>query len=179
MSLKLLEQGALIKPGPIGRIVRLSLGLLCMHALWDLTNIAPDFIERPIQYLPNLALMLLAAICIFNYVINIGFTKDWHHYPLVTSLVCFAAIALGGYVINGDVNSNVLGLALLAWLGYFFSHLGISFLLAAALATPGCEMRAIPDLFGKVTGKGSNEHQCPVSFISGIDNWERKRRNSQ
>ncbi|PHR90764.1 MAG: hypothetical protein COA78_34435 [Blastopirellula sp.] len=176
MSLELLEQGTLSRPGSIGRMARLSLGLFCTYALWEITNIAADFIEQPIRYLPNLSLMLVAPICIFNYVINIGYSKDWHRYPLIVSLVFFVVIALGGYVINGDANSTLLGIALLAWLGYFFSHLGVSFLIAAVLATPGCEMRAIPELFGKITGKASNEHHCPVSIISGIDNWERKRR---
>ena len=179
MSLKLLEQGTLSRAGPIGRIVRLTLGLLCMYALWEITNIAANFIAQPVRFLPNLSLLLLAPFCIFNYVINIGYSKDWHRYPLIASLVSFAVIALGGYIINGDVNSNLLGIALIAWLGYFFGHLGVSFLIAAVLATPGCEMRAIPELIGKVTGKASSEHQCPVSFISGIDNWERKRSDSE
>tara|TARA_R110002073_G_scaffold54994_7_gene141229 strand:- start:811 stop:1269 length:459 start_codon:yes stop_codon:yes gene_type:complete len=150
-----------------------------MYALWEILNIAPDFIEQPIRYLPNLSLTLLAPICIFNYVINIGYSKNWHGYPLIASLVSFVVIAIGGYVINGDANSNYLGIALLAWLVYFFGHLGVSFLIAAVLATPGCEMRAIPELIGKVTGKASSEHQCPVSFISGIDDWERKRSDSE
>lgn len=177
MSLQLLDQGTLVRPGPIGRAIRLSLGVLCGYALWELINIASEFIASPIQLLPNLILMLLAAICIFNYVINIGFSKDWHRYPLIISLLWFALLALGSYIINRDANSALLGLSILLWLGYFFAHLGVSFLLAALLATPGCEMRAIPELFGRIKGTGSSEHHCPVSFITGIDNWESKRRS--
>lgn len=179
MSLQLVDRGTLIRPGPIGRILRLSLGLFCSYSLWELANIAPEFIPDPIRFLPNLTLMLLAAICIFNYVVNIGFSKDWHRYPLIISLLCFALLAVAGYIINGNASNNLLGISLLIWLGYFFAHLGASFLLAALLATPGCEMRAIPELFGRITGKASSEHHCPVSIISGIDNWENKRRQSR
>lgn len=178
MSLQLVDQGTLVRPGPIGRVLRLSFGLLCVQALWELANIAPDFIASPIQFLPNIAIMLLIELCIFNYVVNIGFSRDWGRYPVIVSLLLFALLAVGSFIINADLNSYALGLSMFAWLVYFFAHLGLSFLLAALLATPGCEMRAIPELLGKIKGKASREHHCPVSFISKIDNWEDKRRNT-
>ena len=178
MALKLIDQGSLTRPGPIGRLLRLSLGLLCAYSLWELARIAPDFIAAPVQFLPNLLPMLLAAVYIFNYVINIGFSQDWQRYPLIISLGWFALLAVAGYAINGDVNSQLLGLSLLIWLMYFFAHLGASFLLAALLAIPGCVMRAIPNLIGRFTGTQSSEHHCPVSLIAGIDNWEKKRRET-
>ena len=48
---------------------------------------------------------------------------------------------------------------------------GISFVLSAALATPGCEMRAIPHLWTIVTGRATKEHYCP-GFLDGLDKWE-------
>lgn len=79
------------------------------------------------------------------------------------------------WVNDGDFNSPVLGVPLFVWLAYFYGHLGISFVLATALATPGCEMRAIPQLVGRITGHAAPEHHCPVSFITKIDAWERRR----
>ncbi len=58
---------------------------------------------------------------------------------------------------------------------YVYAHLGLSFVLAAALATPGCEMRGIPHLVGLLRGRSSGEHYCP-GFIDGLDRWERERR---
>lgn len=69
----------------------------------------------------------------------------------------------------------VLGVPLNRWLGYFYGHLGVSFLLAAAIGTPGCEMRSIPELIGRARGTPSHEHRCPVGFLARIDEWERGR----
>ncbi|MCH2355124.1 MAG: hypothetical protein MK319_00360 [Pseudomonadales bacterium] len=175
MSLELVAPGSLSKPGPVGRLVRFLLGILCLYALWGLKNIASDFVENPIGLLPNLGLMILFALCIFNYFVNIGFSRDWYRYPLILSLIFLLAVATVGYLFTGDAGTEVLGVTVLLWLGYFYTHLGISFLLAAALATPGCEERAIPELVGKITHRESKEHLCPVSILSGIDQWEKRR----
>jgi len=174
MSLDLVEPGSLEKPGLIGRTVRLMLGILCLYGLYELIRIAPDFLYDPIGLLPGLSLMILAAVCIFNYVVNIGFSQNWKRFPLLISLVVIGINALLSYLVEGTPNSPLLGIPILLWLGYFFTHLGISFILASALGTPGCEMRAIPQLIGKVTHRESKEHHCPVSIISGIDNWEKQ-----
>ena len=79
------------------------------------------------------------------------------------------------FVIHGELNSPILGVPLFAWLTYFYGHLGLSFVVASVLATPGCEMRAIPELVGHMTGHGSAEHHCPSSLITKIDEWERQR----
>ena len=119
--------------------------------------------------------MLLVALCIFNYVVNIGFSRDWHRFPVFISVAVFALLALASYFITSSPSSPILGIPIVIWLAYFYAHLGISFVLAAILATPGCEMRAIPQLFNNIKGRHSMEHHCPSSIISGIDNWERTR----
>ena len=73
MSLDLVEPGTLEKPGPIGRTLRLALGVFCLYGLIEIVRIAPAFVTDPIGFLPGLSLMLLVALCIFNYVVNIGF----------------------------------------------------------------------------------------------------------
>ncbi|WP_223668512.1 hypothetical protein [Kangiella shandongensis] len=60
----------------------------------------------------------------------------------------------------------------LLWLLYVFVHLGISFILAALIATPGCEMRAIPHAYSLLTGRQYREHFCP-GFLDRVDKWER------
>lgn len=176
MSLELVDEGSLTRPGPIGRFVRLVLGTLCMYGLWQLLEVAPIFIERPVELLPNLSLMILVVFCVFNYVVNIGFSKDWNNYPLIISLSLFLSVALVGFLLTGSPGSTFLGVLIVLWMGYFYAHLGISFILAAIIATPGCEMRAIPELFGRVTKSEVKEHHCPSSIISGIDRWENSRR---
>ena len=63
MSLDLVDQGSLTRPGPIGRILRLTLGIACLYGLWELIKVAPDFVERPLELLPNLSLMVLLELC--------------------------------------------------------------------------------------------------------------------
>lgn len=176
MSLELVDQGSLERPGPIGRLLRLTLGLLCLFGLFELIEVAAYFIERPIELLPNLILLILAPLCVFNYVVNIGFSKNWNSRPLMFVLALFLLTAAVGFLLTGDPESTALGLAISIWLGYFYGHLGISFVLAAVLATPGCEMRAIPELMGKLAKSEAKEHHCPSSIISGIDRWEHDRR---
>lgn len=176
MSLDLVDQGSLSRPGPIGRLLRLSLGVACLYGLWELINVAPYFVERPLELLPNLTLMILVVLCVFNYVVNIGFSKDWNKYPLLVSLSLILSVALIGYLLTGNPSSTILGALIVLWVGYFYTHLGVSFLLASILATPGCEMREISELFGRMTNKAMKEHHCPSSIISGIDSWEYNRR---
>ena len=176
MSLDLVDQGSLTRPGLIGRFVRLSLGIACLYGLWELIAVAPFFIERPIELLPNLSFMILVVLCIFNYVVNIGFSKDWNRYPVFVSVLIFTVIAAASYLVSGTPSSMLLGGSMVLWMAYFYAHLGISFVLAAILATPGCEMRAIPELFGRLTNRDTKEHHCPSSLISGIDRWEASRK---
>lgn len=172
------EPGSLKKPGPIGRSLRLLLGLLCLFALWEISRIASLLIADPVHLLPNLSLMLLPVLCIFNYVVNIGFSGEWKHFPIIIVLVVLGLFALGGFLVTGNASTALLGVAMLSWLVYFYAHLGTSFLLAALLATPGCEMRSIPQLLGKITHRKIQQHRCPVSLISGIDDWEARHTGS-
>ena len=57
---------------------------------------------------------------------------------------------------------------------YHFVHMGTSLILATALATPGCEMRSIPQLAGILRGTESKEHYCP-GFFDALDKWEYER----
>ena len=179
MSLNLVDKGSISKPGPIGRLLRLGLGLACIYGLWELFKIAPYFIEQPLELLPNLALMILLVLCVFNYVVNIGFSKDWKFYPTLISVIVLGVVAGANLIICGTASSSLLGVLIIIWMSYFYAHLGISFVLAATLATPGCEMRAIPELFGKVINREVKEHHCPFTIILAIDSWEKNRRRNR
>ena len=176
MSLELVEEGSLTRPGPIGRLVRLVLGTLCLYGLWQLLEVSPSFIERPVELLPNLSLMILVVLCVFNYVVNIGFGKDWNNNPLIFALSLLLIVATVSFLLTGNPGSTFLGVLIVLWMGYCYAHLGVSFILAAILATPGCEMRAIPELLGRLAKSEIKEHHCPSSIISGIDRWESGRK---
>ena len=172
--LELVESGSLARPGLVGRSVRLAFGLACLWGLWNLGINLWAIIAAPVTVAthPSFAMLIVMCFAIINYVVNIGFSRSWGRWPAYGSLAGFLALGLLALAIDGEFNSPVLGVPLFAWLAYFYGHLGMSFVLAAALATPGCEMRAIPDLIGRISGHAAAEHHCPASFITKLDAWE-------
>ena len=120
---------------------------------------------------------VLVGAYVFSYVVNIGFSLDlgrWPQYVVVASVVGLLA---WGQLAHGQAWTQPLGWLLVAWLIYTFAHLGISFVLAAVLATPGCEMRAIPHLFTLLSGRETAEHFCPGP-LRWVDEWELKLKAS-
>lgn len=173
--LELLDSGTLVRPGPIGRLIRLALGVACLYALWEIVRFADVASAQQFSTLDSRITLLLPPLCLLNYVVNIGFSKSWGHRPLLTSAATLGALAGVGFMITGSLDNRILGIPLNLWLGYFYAHLGFSFVVSAIIATPGCEMRAIPELLGRVRGKPSEEHHCPAAFITRIDEWERSK----
>jgi hypothetical protein len=57
------------------------------------------------------------------------------------------------------------------WLLYTLGHLGVSFVLAAVIATPGCEMRSLPQLGAKLRRRTTDMHYCP-GILTPVDRWE-------
>lgn len=177
-SLELVASGSLERPGIIGRLVRLALGALCLNGLYEVISYRAEVIETPIGSFFHFILLIGLCLCILNYVVNIGFSKNWGRKPVYASLAVFGILAVAGFIVDGSFDSPILGVPLFLWLAYFYAHLGISFVIAAVIATPGCEMRAIPDLVGRTSGHGAQEHHCPAAFITRIDEWEQRRSNS-
>ncbi len=173
--LQLVEEGSLERPGPVGRIVRLALGILCTYALYVLIFYRANIIATPVSVLPNLTVIVLAAVFIINYVVNIGFGKSFGRWPSYVSIAAMLLLATMSWLAFGTADHPMLGVIFWLWLVYFYLHLGASFVLAAAIATPGCEMRAIPELIGRIRGREVQEHHCPASFITSVDAWERGR----
>ena len=75
--LELVDHGSLVRPGPVGRLVRFALGVVCLYALWDIVQYAEIMITQPFSSLDNLVLLIVGPLCVFNYVVNIGFSKSW------------------------------------------------------------------------------------------------------
>ena len=174
-ALQLVDAGSLSRPGPISRIVRLALGIGCLYALFQLILYRESIIATPVAVLPNMAILVLAVLFIVNYVVNIGFGQSWGRRPSYLFLGGGLILAASSSVAFGSPNHPLLGVWLWLWLVYFYAHLGISFVLSAAIATPGCEMRAMPKLIGRASGRSVQEHHCPAAFITKIDEWEHKR----
>jgi hypothetical protein len=113
------------------------------------------------------------AFYVTPYVVNIGFTRSWKRRPQFVVAGLAVAAVVADIALYGTWWAPPLGIFMLGWLLYFMGHLGGSFLISSLLATPGCEMRAIPHLWTVVTGRPTKEHYCPGP-LDKLDAWERR-----
>ena len=173
------DHGTLRPPGPFGRVVRLGFGVLTLLPVVSLVPQARTLLGlsgMPTHFTWWLAVGL--GLWVFPYVINIGFTVSWHGWPRTVALIVLATSVAIGFMVTGATWSPIAGGLFLVWIVYTFGHLSLSFLLSAAIATPGCEMRAIPHLWTVLTGRATKEHYCPGA-LDAIDRWEARRAKEQ
>jgi len=160
--------GTLPPPGPIGRLSRLIFGVGAVY--WAVQLIRFGEVEA----LTNAWVIGLTvfAVHLAPYTLNIGLGLRLGFLPRLLPLGLIAGAALVGWQSTGEWINPLFWTSVL-WLNlYVYLHLGGSFLLAAVFGTPGCEMRAMPILIGRMVGRDIRDHECPGP-IGSIDRWER------
>ena len=177
-DLRLDEPGTLPRPGLVGRLARLVFGVLCFWYVFGLINVQDNMLDASGQIRAFIWNGILPGFFLVSYVINIGFSRAWKKWPAAVSVGVFLLLAAYGYFTQGSFETLALASAVWVWEFYLFIHLGLSFLLSALLGTPGCEMRALHDLYSRLTGKPTKEHYCPVGPLTAIDRWESGRREA-
>ena len=135
MALDLQESGTFLRPGPIGRGLRLITGLVILYLISPLTALRPGGVFNLGD--PGLWIELAFTFLLANEVVNVGLGREFGNWPRIVVVGLLALGGLGDYLINsvwwGEIITLVIATELLLVLGY----LGISFLVAAALAVPG------------------------------------------
>jgi len=174
-DLKLDEPGSLPRPGPIGRLVRLTFGAVCLWYVFQLLQERGSWLQNDGHVGAVVWNGIFPGLILVSYVINIGYSRSWKKWPAVTSAAVLLAIGTFGYFATGSIENTYLAIALAIWLLYVFSHLGVAFLLSGVIGTPGCEMRAFHDLYSRITGNPTREHYCPIGPLTPIDQWESRR----
>ena len=177
-DLKLDEPGTLPKPGPAGRVVRLALGLLCAWYVKGLVDVSGSLIAGDGHIRTVIWNGVVPGLFLVSYIINIGFSRAWGKRPAIASALVLAAVGGIGYFVQGNIETAMFARTILVWEIYLFSHLGLAFLTAGAIGTPGCEMRSLHDLYSRISGVPTKEHYCPVGPIHPIDQWEARRSKS-
>jgi hypothetical protein len=171
-DLKLDDPGTLPRPGPIGRLVRLGFGLVCLWYVYSLLQVSGDLISDNGRIRPVVWNGIFIGLFLISYVVNIGFSRAWKKWPAVVSAAIFITMGGVSYLAVGTVETIQLALPVWIWELYLFSHLGLAFVIAGVIGTPGCEMRAFHDLYSRLTGVPTKEHYCPVGPLHPIDQWE-------
>lgn len=174
-DLKLNEPGTIERPGPIGRLARLLFGMLCAFYVAGLFDVYISMFGSDGHIRGVIWNGLAPGLFLISYVINIGFSRAWKKWPAIVSASALLLLAAYGYFDQGLFETLLLARTIWIWEIYLFSHLGVSFLLAALLATPGCEMRALHDLYARLSRNPAKEHVCPVGPLGAIDRWELSR----
>lgn len=174
-DLKLDEPGSLPRPGPVGRLVRLAFGVLCLWYVISLLQVSGNLFSSDDRIKSIIWNGIIIGLFLVSYVVNIGFSKAWKKWPAIISACIFLLLAAAGYVIQGQVETGLLAQAVWGWELYVFSHLGLAFIVASVIASPGCEMRAFHYLYSRLTGNPTKEHYCPVGPLHSIDVWEARR----
>ena len=111
------EPGTLSRPGPIGRVARLALGLLSAYAVVVILAGAPAFYAGSALRVPAVWFMTLLAFYFFPDIVNIGFGKAWKRRHLYVGFVVLAGVAaLVGWVAYGSSLGPPLGILVAGWL---------------------------------------------------------------
>ena len=114
----------------------------------------------------------LFTLWVFPPVINIGWGRKWSNATLRIPVIVVLGLSIAvSQWLYGETLTALTWWPLVIWMTYTLVHLGLSFILAAILGTPGCEMRALSQLVGMVSGRPRPEHYCP-GFLTGLDRWE-------
>lgn len=157
--------------GIVSRTGKLMMGLLQIWLVFVLvTN--PQIVRSET---PPFSIGLLAAVglafLLLPWTVNLGFNKKWHSKPLIAALIALGLAANVGFAAGGSLWNVPTALVLYVITIYVHGHMGICHVIAALIATPGCEMRAIPQVWSKITRSNTEFHVCPGMW-SKIDDWE-------
>ena len=154
------------KPGVVGRLIRLGLGMGVLLLLVGLLTRWRDDLWAGLPPLEvSFAILVGLALYFTSYVFNIALGLRWGQRTLAGVLVGAVVAALVGLAAQGTMANAWLGIYVWGWLGAFCAFLGPAHLLAAALGTPGCEMRSYAHLRALLRGGDVSSVACP----GGID----------
>lgn len=158
------------RPGPIGRIVRLILGLLVLQAAIEAVLRLVDGVSGfPGTDDVGLLVAIVVAAWLTPTVYDIGLGTNHGNQWRLVAAAGIGAAALGGLAIGAPGTGLTIGI--LVWVAITLGWLGVAFLVATVLRTPGCEMRSLPHLASLVLPGERDFVACPGP-LQPLDEWE-------
>lgn len=168
------DTSGLPRPGPLGRLGRLLVGL---YQLWFVTLIVRHFtamVLRPPRG-TGFWIMLVWALWEVSPAVNLAFVRRAGVGPRVRWLVIgvlAAAMALG-WVTNGAPWSAPGIPLLLVFMAVAHAYGGLCHVVAGAIGLPGCELRVPAWIVARARGMRSSFAPCH-GIWSPLDRWERR-----
>jgi hypothetical protein len=168
------------RPGPIGLAIRVILGAFFIYWFIALFTKWNAFLERdPIE---SERYYTVFTLLVLSYVFNSIFRRRWGPWPTIVFVSGGAALGLAGYLVSGEFWNPVLAGWVYAGDLVVFTALAVSFPVAVATRSPGCELGAIPWLIAR--RRGGTYEPPRLSCVVGLDyldRWEarwRRRENA-
>ena len=162
------------RPGPVGLLIRVVLGaasfwgLLELVTNWDVFR-DQDLIESDFWFIT------LFTLCLLPDVFNIGLRRRWGVWPLVAFLAGAAAIGAASYLAARELWTTALAAWVYAGDLLVFTALGVSFPVAIATRTPGCELNAVPRLVDRLRGRADAETRRCILGVDLLDGQPMRR----
>jgi hypothetical protein len=156
-------------PGPVGLLIRVILGAAVVYALVELVTQWDSF--RDLNLIESGFWFITLFTLLLSDVFNIGLRRHWGLWPLVVFLAGAAALGLASYLAAGEIWTTALAAWVYAGDLLVFGALTVSFPVASATRTPGCELNAIPRLVARLRGTTDEEtRRCSL----GVDLLDRQ-----
>lgn len=172
------SRNELARPGPIGLTIRVVLGAATIYWLAALLTKWNVFLEHdPIE---SERYYTLFTLWLLPYVFNISFGRRWGPWPTVVFVAGGAAIGLAGNLVASEFWNPVLAGWVYAGDLLVMAALAVSFPVAIATRSPGCELGAIPWLVARRRGSSYKRPRpgCAIG-LDHLDRWEAARRSRE
>jgi hypothetical protein len=162
------------RPGPVGLLIRVVLGMAAIYGLVDLVtswNVFrdQDLIESDFWFIT------LFTLCLLPDVFNIGLRRRWGLWPLVIFLAGAATIGSASYLAAGEIWTTALAAWVYAGDLLVFAALSVSFPVAIVTRTPGCELNAVPRLVARLRGTADAETRRCILGVDLLDGQPMRR----
>jgi hypothetical protein len=160
------------RPGPVGLLIRVILGAAAVYALVELLTNWDIFRDQNLID-SDFWFITLFTLCLLADVVNIGLRRRWGPWPIVVFLAGAVVLGAAGYLAAGELWTTALAAWVYAGDLLVFAALSVSFPVAIATRTPGCELNALPRLVARLRGTADTEtRRC----LLGVDLLDRPPR---
>ena len=133
------DPGTVNRPGPIGRSVRFGNGMgVLAISVWIMASYETFLSSENPSVLAAILISLGVFFAFLNFlaIVQIGFVRNYDWLAIVLILAFLSAVVFD-FVLYGHFWAPPLGVLALLFMGYVYTHLGLSHVVAGLLAVPG------------------------------------------